>query len=212
MNNKNNPTHSFDIRAKEWDLKPERVELASAVADAIIANLSLNKNMVAIDYGAGTGLVTLKLVPCVKRITAADSSKGMLEVLEDKLKNSNIDNVDILYWDIEKDDLPALKFDLIVSSMTLHHLKDTKKVIRRFFNALKNGGQIGIADLDKEEGDFHSDNADVEHFGFDREELKKIFAEAEFSSVNVTTAYTRKKRIKSGEEKNFPVFLMTGKK
>jgi len=212
MTEKNNPTCTFDVRAKEWDSKPERIELASAVADAVIANLSLHKNMVAMDYGAGTGLVALKLTPYVKRITAADNSKGMLEILKDKLKNSDIDNFDVLYWDIEKEELPASKFDLIVSSMTLHHLKDTKKVIRRFFNAIKNDGQIGIADLDKEKGNFHSDSADVEHFGFDREELKEIFAEVGFKSVDVKTAYIRKKQTKSGEEKDFPVFLINGKK
>jgi len=36
------------------------------------------------------------------------------------------------------------------------------------------GGEIAIADLDKEDGDFHADNEGVMHFGFERGEFKKV--------------------------------------
>jgi ubiquinone/menaquinone biosynthesis C-methylase UbiE len=207
-----NIKNRFDSSAKEWDLEPERVKTANAVADAIIQSLQLNKDMIAMDYGAGTGLVTLKINSYVKKITAVDSSKGMLKVLEEKIKKLNIRNVDTLYWDIKRKEFEKSKYDLIVSSMTLHHIKNTKKAIDYFFNALKDGGQIGIADLEKEQGDFHFDNTGVEHFGFDREKLKTIFDEVGFKNININIVYIRTKETKNGEIKNFPIFLLTAKR
>lgn len=96
--------------------------------------------------------------------------------------------------------------------MTLHHIKNTKKAIQIFFNILKYNGQIGISDLDKEKGDFHSDLTDVKHLGFDREKLKTIFDEVGFKNININTVYTRKKETKNGEIKNFPIFLLTAKR
>lgn len=98
----NNINSRFDNSAQEWDLNPERVKLANAVADAIIQSLQLNKDMIAMDYGAGTGLVTLRINPYVKKITAVDSSKEMLKVLEEKIEKLKIKNVDTIYGTLKK--------------------------------------------------------------------------------------------------------------
>jgi ubiquinone/menaquinone biosynthesis C-methylase UbiE len=164
------------------------------------------------DYGAGTGLVTLRLQPLVGRIVAADTSPGMLAVLGEKIAKAGIKNVDPRLWNVETDPLPLERFDVVVSTMTFHHLREIPPVLRRFHGLLTPGGQIGIADLDCEAGDFHSDPTGVWHFGFDRSHLRKQFEEAGFRSVRVDTAHRLERPGAGGLLKEFSFFVLTASK
>jgi len=65
----------FDRAAAEWDANPARVALARAVAEAIRKAVPLRPDMNVLDFGAGTGLVTLGLLSSVGRLTAVDASR-----------------------------------------------------------------------------------------------------------------------------------------
>ena len=96
--------------------------------------------------------------------------------------------------------------------MTLHHIKDTAPLLTKFFEILKPGGMLCIADLDPDEGLFHSDNTGVFHFGFEREKLKSEFEKAGFSCVKDVTAAEVTKPLPDGGERRFSLFLISGKK
>ncbi len=70
----------FDKEAALWDENPGRVKVAKDVAAAILQNVTITADMRALDFGCGTGLVTLQLQPLVKSITGMDSSRGMLDI------------------------------------------------------------------------------------------------------------------------------------
>lgn len=202
----------FDKEAQQWDTNPFRVKMTTAIAESMRQSLNFNQTQVLLDYGAGTGLVTLKLQSEVKIVYAIDSSPGMLAVLKEKLNSAGITNVEPVLWDFEQEPWQKEKIDIIVSSMTLHHIKDTGKIIAAFYTILKPGGQIAIADLDSDNGEFHDDPTGVEHNGFDREELKYLFQNSGFIDIMVNTAYTIRKPIKSGSMRDFTIFLLTAKK
>jgi predicted methyltransferase len=96
--------------------------------------------------------------------------------------------------------------------MTLHHIKDTALLLVKFFEILKPGGMLCIADLDPDEGLFHSDNTGVFHYGFERENLKAEFEKAGFSNVKDITAAEVTKSVPDGGERKFSLFLISGKK
>jgi tRNA (cmo5U34)-methyltransferase len=202
----------FDSAAKTWEENKDRVIVAKAIADAMLQSLHLDGKQLLMDFGTGTGLIALRFQPHVQRIIAVDTSQGMLEVLKDKLAESNITNIDPVYWNFElnRDVLPMV--DVIVSSMTLHHIGDIEKIAKTFFDALVPGGQIAIADLDPDDGKFHQDTTGIEHNGFDREHLKEVFVKVGFQSLNVKDACSVKKPGKDGVLRNFTIFLLTGKK
>jgi len=129
------------------------------------------REMQALDFGAGTGLVSLGLLPDVSHVTAVDASSEMLRVLDEKLRAAKITHVRTLRCDIARAPLPANQFDLVVSSMVLHHLPDVAAVLQRLRPTLRAGGWIALADLDTEDGSFHSDMAGVFHKGLDRAEV-----------------------------------------
>lgn len=196
-----NTTGRFDQAAQTWDQKPTRVILAENVAATIKKHLPLSKTMDILDFGAGTGLVSLQILPLVHSITAIDTSAKMLEVLDSK----GAEGITTLCADIFSHELDR-RFDAVISSMVLHHIPDTKALFERIHKLLNEGGMIAFADLFEEDGSFHDDNNGVHHFGFDPETLTKLLQESGFTDVAFTTAHTFQKT------KEYPVFLMTAKK
>jgi hypothetical protein len=103
------------------------------------------------------------------------------------------------------------RFDLTYSLMTLHHIYDVKEILSKFHDLLAPKGYLLVADLDKEDGSFHTDGSTDVHLGFDRDELQRMVEEAGFENVSFSTAWNIRKKI-GNEEKTFPIFLMAAQK
>jgi tRNA (cmo5U34)-methyltransferase len=201
-------TRRFDQIAADWDADTARVRLANAVGDAIAQQVALTPEMDVLDVGCGTGLLTLALQPLVCRVTGADTSQGMLDVLTAKLRDRNVNSVTTLL--LRPDDGYALSgvYDLVVSSMALHHVADLATLFSRLHAHLRPGGQVALADLDREDGTFHTkDVTDVFHLGFDRQEVKALLAAAGFDELADTTAFVHHKH-----GRDYPVFLIRGRR
>ena len=149
----------FEKEAAVWDAEPRRVKLANDVAAAIIGAIKPTRDLDALDFGCGTGLVTLRLQPLVRSITGVDSSPGMLAVFRDKVQKQGLTNVHPQLVDLEQGGRVAGRFHLLVSSMTMHHVEDTAALLREWFELLLPGGRLAVADLDTEDGSFHATTA-----------------------------------------------------
>lgn len=192
----------FNAAASEWDKGDLRQQIAAKTAEAILRNVSLTDDMELLDFGAGTGLLTYKILPHVRSITAVDTSPKMLEVLQGKSTPEH--RIDTACCDITKMPMDR-KFDGIISSMAMHHVEETKAFLKTLHDHLRPGGFIAVADLDKEDGSFHSHgNEGVFHFGFERDALQDMAKAAGFSGIGFSTVLTIHKA-----DGDFPVFLMT---
>jgi ubiquinone/menaquinone biosynthesis C-methylase UbiE len=202
---------NFDERAKDWDSDPKKVERARAVAEAIRKAIPLSQEMNALEYGCGTGLLSFALQTDLGQITLADTSQGMLDVLTEKINAAGVTNMNPVMLDLETDPAPAERYQLTYSLMTLHHIHKARDIIRKFHTVLEPNGYLLVADLDREDGSFHTDGTTDVHKGFDRAELQKWTESAGFGNVTFSTAYEIKKKIE-GQEKSFTVFLMSAQK
>lgn len=202
----------FDKEAATWDEIPARVNLANDIAAAISDEILLTSNMDVLDFGCGTGLLTLQLQPVVYSITGVDSSRGMIDVLKAKIDKQNLPNIKTQYLDTEKGDILKGTYHLIVSGMTLHHIKEIRPLLDQFYRILMPSGYLCIADLDLDDGQFHDNNNGVFHFGFDRALLRKDFMEAGFDDIRDRTAAEVMKPGSDGGMRSFTIFLMTGRK
>jgi len=200
----------FDSVAAQWDANPSRVELAKAVANSIRSTVPLRSDMKVMDFGAGTGLLTLALLPNIGSLTAVDASEGMLQVLEQKLKALGICNVNTMLSDIRNISMPDCGYDLIASSMVLHHIPDVFPVLQRLRLTLQPGGWIVLADLDSEDGTFHSDSTGVFHHGFDRREIRRWLTESGFTVVSIREAHRIIRTAADGTNREYSVFLAAG--
>ncbi len=194
----------FKNRASEWDRATRKTDGAKKIADAIFKSLEIDSNMEVLDFGTGTGLLGFEMAKKVKQVYGVDISKAMLEKLQ--AKNTPELNIQTYCQDIVKEPLKR-KFDLLVSSMTLHHVENLELFFEVIYKTLNDNSFIAIADLEKEDGSFHSDNAGVFHFGFDDEKLLSIVKKAGFTQVNFERVNTINKA-----HKEFGVFLLTAKK
>jgi ubiquinone/menaquinone biosynthesis C-methylase UbiE len=202
----------FDKDAAQYDANPGRVKLANDVAAAIIREVNFAEDTEVLDFGCGTGLLTLKLRPLVKTITGVDSSQGMLGMLHEKIVVQELNNVHTQFVDFEKGGCVKGSYSLIVSSMTLHHVPDTVALFKEWFSLLRPNGRVCFADLDTEDGSFHGDNTGVFHLGFDREKLKQLLHDAGFRDVRDTTATTMTKEVEGQGMREFPIFLIIARR
>ncbi len=195
-------SEDFTAKAPQWDASSRRQKLAQRIYESIIKRIVLHKQMVLIDLGAGTGLLTYKVLPHVQCITALDTSEAMLEQL--RCKSTPEDCIVPLLHDLSQQKLSKM-YDGVISSMTLHHIQELTQLFEHLYATLKEGGFIALADLLREDGSFHGKGSEgVHHFGFDAHELTALvrsvgFKEVTFDSVDV---------IKKGTDA-YPVFLLT---
>jgi 2-polyprenyl-3-methyl-5-hydroxy-6-metoxy-1,4-benzoquinol methylase len=208
----NTKKRNFDQEAVNWDQIPGRVKVARDIAQSMIREITLTPYMDVMDFGCGTGLLTFALQPFVRSITGVDSSEGMLDVFKTKIKEHNLNNVKSDYIDLDKGDVLTGSYHLIVSSMTLHHVKEIGPLLKLFHQILLPSGTLCIADLDLDDGQFHSNNEGVFHFGLDRKELHRMFIDTGFSDVKHLTAAQIEKPVGEGKSRLFTMFLMIGRK
>lgn len=198
---------NFSAVAKTWDEKPRRVELAVAVAAAISENIPLNRHMDALEFGSGTGLVTFQLHQQLKHVTAMDNAAGMLAVVEEKVVAANVDNVTTLHNETTIPSLVLEGYDLIFSSMVLHHVSDIDSTLKAFVAGLKTGGVLALADLAMEDGSFHASDQGVEHHGVDPVRLIDQLHEMGLTNAQSVIAHCIVKQ-RGLEQHAYPVFLV----
>jgi 2-polyprenyl-3-methyl-5-hydroxy-6-metoxy-1,4-benzoquinol methylase len=180
------------------------------IAEAVRKAVPLHRQMRALDYGCGTGLLSFPLKDELGAILMADSSGGMLDVVAEKIAAQGVGSMTPVKLDLLIDPPPAQRFDLIVTAMTLHHVPDTDHILRIFHDLLQPAGYLCIADLDLEDGSFHGPEIDVHH-GFDRGDLSRRAAQAGFADVQFQTVFSIAKERETGT-RDYPVFLMTARR
>jgi len=199
------PKDFFAEKAKDYDKEVSRTQNVDTIAQTMLKEVSFLKEMSVLDFGSGTGLLLANIAPYVGEITAIDISKSMNKVLRSKMKLINC-KLQLVEMDLTKETLNR-KFDAIISSMTMHHIKDIKALLKKFYFLLNDNGILAIADLDTEDGSFHTTNTGVFHKGFERNEFLAIAKSVGFSDLKIKTASTIVK-----PTGNYSVFLITGKK
>ena len=195
---------TFDKKAQNWDNGDIRVNGAKKIAEAIEKKVKLTQDMEILDFGVGTGLLGFEIAKKVKQVYGVDTSAGMLEKLKEK--NSDALHIIPIQQDIIREPLTQ-KFNGLVSSMTLHHVEDLETFFQTIYENIKESGFIAIADLEEEDGTFHSDNEGVHHFGFDAEKLREIVQRNGFKDIVIENINTINKT-----HRDFGVFLLSAKK
>lgn len=199
----------FDLLAKEWDSKPQRVESAMKFVDYVKQNTKTNlDDFKVLDYGCGSGLVSFGFADDVKYIDGFDYSKEMICRYNEKSKELNYTNVKGVIHNINEEDISSSGYNLVVTNMTMHHIKDINRFVQVLKNSLDKDGYLYIADLVTEDGTFHSmGNDDVEHLGFDKEFLLNVFKENDFVDIKYGIIQTIYK-----ENKSYRIFSISGKR
>lgn len=201
----------FNQASTTWDENPGKVRLAADISNSLLRELPVSAVWRVLEAGCGTGLVTLALAPHVAEIVAVDTSSGMLHVLEQKIASLALGNIRPQLGEIS-DPAVGKGFDLVVSSMMLHHVADVSQLFYEMRRALRPGGLVAIADLEKEDGSFHPDTTGVHHFGFDRSLLRMQLELAGFERVHFAHAANVARGAAEDGPQIYTVFLVLAQK
>jgi SAM-dependent methyltransferase len=105
-----------------------------------------------LEVGAGPGVLAAIIArdnPDVQ-ITAVELSPDMVSVAGEYVRNKDLqDRIQFVVGDATDEDLinSLGKFDVIYSTLSMHHWEDAKKAIRNFTRAVADGGTVLIYDL-----------------------------------------------------------------
>lgn len=202
--------NEFDARARDWDSNPIHWERSEAIAKAILKQIPVKPGMKALEYGAGTGILSFLLADNFAEITLMDNSTAMVQVMHEKIANTQLKHLKPLVFDLEQSDYDTQKFDFIFSQMVLHHVLEPQLLLTKFYQMLNPNGYLAIADLYPEDGSFHGDEFNG-HKGFDTSALQAHLEKTGFTNVITQPCYTIRKTI-NDTVREFPIFLMVGSK
>jgi ubiquinone/menaquinone biosynthesis C-methylase UbiE len=185
----------FNQIANNWDT-PDKIAMYTLYSQKINSVLTRKDSIKILEVGCGTGLLGSHFINNNNQLIGVDTSIGMLDVFNKKFENNK--NVKSYLHNLEKEVLEESAFNLIISSMAFHHLKNPRSMIAKLKKMLTHDGQIIIIDLDKEDGSFHPDpkNMGVEHFGFSKFETD-LWGNNQREIINVMKK----------DNKEYPIFM-----
>jgi len=202
---------SFDNYAKNWDTET-RIERAKIISNEISNSIDADNKYSAMEFGCGTGLVSFNIHDKFKSITLVDSSKGMIDILNAKIDQYKVTNMFPYHLDISREKFLDKRYDVVYSSMVLHHIHDTEDIIKKLYKSLNENGYLCIVDVDEEDGSFHKRYPEFDgHNGFNHDKLKNILISAGFEDVEVNTFFYGEKIVQD-EKIKYSLFLMKARK
>ena len=181
-------TDKFEMIANIYDT-PERIHIAKVSADAIREYVVNATSKNAIDFGCGTGLVGMNLLNDFHSVLFLDTSQNMINQIRQKISDFDIQNVDTLCFDFEKEALSDIHVDYIFMAQVLLHIHDVEFVLSRLFDVLNEGGRLLIVDFDKNEKVV----SDIVHNGFDQVELTDMMTKIGYRNIQSKTFYNGSK-------------------
>lgn len=136
--------------SNEYDNTLGKVQRHHKLLNLVVDSSGVKDGDKVLDIGCGTGLLSLKFLEkadCL--IYGIDSSPEMLEIFKGKIKELNLsDRISLELEDAENIDFEDGEFDIIASTVTLHHVKDKYPVIKKIYSLLKPGGKFVLGDID----------------------------------------------------------------
>jgi putative AdoMet-dependent methyltransferase len=111
----------------------------------LLADIAEKAGDSVIEFGSGTGNLTLELIRRNKKVFAVEPSAAMRQVAEAKPELAQVTFVD---GDMERFPQSDFPIDTIVSSYVFHHLNETEKqrVIKKYRALLPEGGKVILGD------------------------------------------------------------------
>ena len=129
-----------------WLDRPSRVlqERPQAAIDA----LELKPSDVVADIGAGSGYFVARIAPLVAQgqVLAVDVQPEMLDLMQQKFADQNLDNVELVLGQPDSPNLPFHAIDLALMVDAYHEFAYPHEMMRGIVESLKPGGRVVLAE------------------------------------------------------------------
>jgi len=140
---------------KNWDRRVGDVEQLArgpgllAVRDRIVELAAPGPGEVAVDVGAGTGLLALAVAARVRKLWAIDSSQEMGEYLRAKAESAELRGVRVVRASATSVPIVDGAADLLLSNYCFHEMgeQEKRRALAEAFRVLRPGGRLVIGDM-----------------------------------------------------------------
>jgi ArsR family transcriptional regulator len=166
---------------------------------------SLLPPLEVVDFGCGTGVLSVSIARWAKRVVAIDNNPSALAAAKQRAAHAGVSNIAFLGEDLHALSLPDAKKDLVVLSQSLHHVSEPLAVLREAARILKPGGKVTILELLPHEELWVRERLGHRHLGFEPEALDELLKKVGFGAID-REAHARQ------PDSPFRVFRLTGVK
>ncbi len=174
----------FDAIASAYDT-PERIKIAKIIISEIRGCITDAQDKTAIDFGCGTGLIGLDLLDDFQSVLFIDASLKMVQVVKEKIEQSQIANAAALCYNLEESPPGDMKADYIILGQVLLHIRDIEPFLEKLSAMLNIGGHLIIVDFNKNDAVVSQEI----HNGFEQGELGALLIQMGFHSIKSRTFY-----------------------
>ncbi|MDR2918563.1 MAG: class I SAM-dependent methyltransferase [Tannerella sp.] len=136
---------------KFWDRVSGWSKAESAANSTLVKCLNnkfgihIMPNDTVLDFGCGTGTITLRIAQNAKKVYGVDVSGGMLERAQQNLKNQNIDNTVFIKITTLEEMFHDNFFQVITIFNVLQYIENRKELFKQFYKLLRPQGVLIVA-------------------------------------------------------------------
>ena len=132
----------LDRKSRETEEKP----------DLTVENLNLEADDVVADIGAGSGYFSFRIVQQVPegKVYAVDIQPEMLEAIDSRKADRNIDNIETVLGKEDNPQLPPDSIDLAFMVDAYHEFAYPREMMENIVTALKPGARVVLLEYRKE--------------------------------------------------------------
>ncbi|MEV3929398.1 methyltransferase domain-containing protein [Streptomyces sp. NPDC049944] len=133
--------HESVLRSHQW-------RTATNSAAYLIAEL--RPGQAVLDVGCGPGTITADIAALVEpgRVTAVDTSRGILDRAAAAASERGLDNMEFAIADVHSLDFPDDSFDVVHAHQVLQHVGDPVQALREMRRVARPGGVVAVRDSD----------------------------------------------------------------
>ncbi|MFL5321983.1 MAG: ArsR/SmtB family transcription factor [Myxococcaceae bacterium] len=158
-----------------------------------------------VDFGCGTGVLSVAMAKWAKSVVAIDHNADVLEQAKERARAEKAKNITFVREDLHELSLPSGKKDLVVLSQSLHHTDRPEAVLKEAARLLEPGGKIVVLELMPHEESWVTDRLGHRHKGFEPDAIEAELQKLKFRNI------ARETHARNGDTP-FRVFLLTGEK
>ena len=171
----------FNTIAHDWDHLKQEILGDFELNTAILNEMSPCPT--AVDLGCGTGELLFQLETIAANVIGVDSSPQMLAQARKRFANTRRPP-DLRLGEIEHLPLSDGEADSAIISMVLHHIPRPDNAIIEVYRALRSGGTLIIAELDKHTNENMRKTYGDRWLGFHRHEMNQLLVNLGFIIKN----------------------------
>ncbi len=140
----------FGDWANEYDSTLGSMGFHCGLLDLVVSVSGVRDSDRVLDIGCGTGLLSLRFLRASEcSVVGVDNSREMIGIFREKIEKLGIgEKMRLSLMDASSLRFGKESFDVVASTVTLHHLKDKLKSLKTIHKILRPSGKLVIGDID----------------------------------------------------------------